>query len=55
MLGVEQVDGLDVTEDGGHHVLTEHVLGPVLSVYPEVKYLHNIQNSSLSSNNKIVH
>ena len=52
---MEQVDRLDVAEDGGDDVLGEHVLGPVLSVHPEVKYLHNIQNSSLSSNNKIVH
>ena len=39
MLSVEQVDGLDVAEDGRHHVLAEHVLGPVLSVHSEVKHL----------------
>ena len=39
MLGMEQVDGLDVAEDGGDHVLAEHVLGPVLSVHSEVKHL----------------
>ena len=39
MLGVEQVDGLDVAEDGRHHLLSEHVVGPVLSVHPEVEYL----------------
>ena len=39
VLCVEQVDGLYVAEDGRHHVLTEHVLGPVFSVHPEVKDL----------------
>ena len=39
MLGVEQVDGLDVAEDGGDHLLAEHMLGPVLSVHPEVEDL----------------
>ena len=41
MLRVEQVDGLDVTEDGGDHVLAEHVLGPVLSVHAEVEHLQS--------------
>ena len=36
---MELVDGLDVAEDGRHHLLAEHVLGPVLSVHPEVEYL----------------
>ena len=39
MLGVEQVDGLDVAEDGRHHLLAEHVVGPVLPVHSEVKDL----------------
>ena len=39
VLCVEQVDGLDVAEDGGDHLLGEHVLGPVLAVHPEVEDL----------------
>ena len=39
MLGVEQVDGLDVAEDGGDEVGGEHVLGPVLLVHAEVENL----------------
>ena len=39
VLCVEEVYGLDVAEDGRHHVLAEHVLGPVLPVHPEVKDL----------------
>ena len=36
---MELVNGLDVAEDGGDHLLAEHMLGPVLSVHPEVEDL----------------
>ena len=45
MLGMEQVDGLDVAEDGGDDVLAEHVMGSVLPVDSEVEDLQLLSDN----------
>ena len=45
MLGMEQVDGLDVAEDGGDDVLAEHVMGSVLPVDSEVEHLQLLSDN----------